>query len=158
MKDRNLNENNQVIKNTPTKDSKTLEENNEIETNDNKIGNLFGKDEETLKTMQANDEGGTKEVNSLDNEKNRELIENLKNDRKLKTDTLEFVQIIIILNIGITIVLLIAYPIIYLITGKQIYSEKFLGFLTGSQLIVMPLAILQIITKHLFPNKKDNEK
>ena len=108
--------------------------------------------------MQANDEGGTKEVNSLDNEKNRELIENLKNDRKLKTDTLEFVQIIIILNIGITIVLLIAYPIIYLITGKQIYSEKFLGFLTGSQLIVMPLAILQIITKHLFPNKKDNEK
>ena len=48
--------------------------------------------------------------------------------------------------------------IIYLITGKQIYSEKFLGFLTGSQLIVMPLAILQIITKHLFPNKKDNEK
>ena len=60
-------------------------------------------------------------------------------------------------NITTILILLIAYPIIYLITGKQIYSEKFLGFLTGSQLIVMPLAILQIITKHLFPNKKDND-
>lgn len=117
----------------------------------------FDKDEEALKKMSSNEISGINEVSNHENEKNKELIENIKNDRELKTKTLIFVQIIIMLNIITTIVLLIAYPIIYLITGKQIYSEKFLGFLTGSQLIVMPLAILQIITKHLFPNKKDNE-
>ncbi|ASJ21712.1 hypothetical protein [Brachyspira hampsonii] len=124
---------------------------------DENLENTFKDDIEDIN----NSTPSNKEENTLNELKIQQLeeeIKNLKNDRKLKTKTLKFVQIIIMFNIITTIALLIGYPIIYLITGKQIYSEKFLGFITGSQLIVMPLAILQIITKHLFPNKKDDDK
>ena len=123
---------------------------------DENLENTFKEDVQDIKNTTPNN----KEENTLNEIKIKQLeeeINNLKNDRKLKTKTLKFVQRIIMANITTILILLIAYPIIYLITGKQIYSEKFLGFLTGSQLIVMPLAILQIITKHLFPNKKDND-
>ena len=123
---------------------------------DENLENTFKEDVQDIKNTTPNN----KEENTLNELKIKQLeeeINNLKNDRKLKTKTLKFVQRIIMANITTILILLIAYPIIYLITGKQIYSEKFLGFLTGSQLIVMPLAILQIITKHLFPNKKDND-
>ena len=123
---------------------------------DDNLENTFKEDVEDINnTTPSSKEENT--LNELKIKQFEEEIKNLKNDRELKTDTLKFVKNIIKWNIIATIVLLIGYPILYLTTGKQIYSEKFLAFLTGSQLIVMPLAILQIITKHLFPNKKDNE-
>lgn len=57
-------------------------------------------------------------------------------------------------NILVTLGLLIAHPIVFYKFGFNIYSEKFLAFLLGSQLVVMPFVLLQIITKHLFPNNK----
>lgn len=123
---------------------------------DENLENTFKEDVQDINNTTSNNQ----EENTLNELKIKQLeekIKNLQNDRKLKTKTLKFVQRIIMANIIITLSLLIGYPILYLITGKQIYSEKFLGFLTGSQLIVMPLAILQIITKHLFPNKKDDD-
>lgn len=123
---------------------------------DDNLENTFKEDVKDINNTPPNN----KEENTLNEFKIKQLeekIKNLQNDRKLKTKTLKFVQRIIIADITTILILLIAYPILYLTTGKQIYSERFLGFLTGSQLIVMPLAILQIITKHLFPNKKDDK-
>ncbi|KLI24115.1 hypothetical protein A9X77_12795 [Brachyspira hyodysenteriae] len=122
---------------------------------DENLENTFKEEvEEINNTAPSNKEENT--LNELKIKQLEEEIKNLENDRDLKTITLKFVQKIIIADIITILILLIGYPIIYLVFDKKIYSEKFLGFLTGSQLIIMPLAILQIITKHLFPNKKDN--
>lgn len=128
-----------------------VEDINKTSSNDNEIYSL-----NSLKNKQL--KRGIKKPDSVNRMRLIQDIKNLKNDRTLKNNTLGFVKVIIMINIITTTLLLIGCPIIYFITGKQIYSEKFLGFLTGSQLIIMPLAILQIITKHLFPNKKENEK
>lgn len=80
-------------------------------------------------------------------------IEGLKDDRKLKNITLIFIITIVSINILVSVSLIIANAVFIGKFNKTLYSEKFLGFLLGSQLIIMPFVLLKIITKHLFPNK-----
>lgn len=85
--------------------------------------------------------------------KEKQLIENLQNDRMLKTETLNFVRHIIWANIICTFAIITIVLFANLRFDKQVFSEQFLGVLLASQLIVVPLAVLKIIAKHLFPDK-----
>lgn len=101
----------------------------------------------------SNVSGNKKEYDDFQSKQAQENIENSKSDRKLKRITLYFVMGIISINIIASVSLIVANAVFILKFDKTLYSEKFLGFLLGSQLIVMPFVLLKIITNHLFPNK-----
>lgn len=114
--------------------------------------NKFNKEKKIIAKENSNNE----ELNSLQKiklEKYLQIIKNLKSDRKLKRITLYFVMGIIFINILVSLSLIVVNAIFIFKFDKTLYSEKFLGFLLGSQLIVMPFVLLKIITKHLFPNQ-----
>ena len=101
----------------------------------------------------SNSDNSKKEYDDFQSKQAQEKIEDSKSDRKLKRKTLYFVMGIISINIIVSLSLIIANAVFIFKFDKTLYSEKFLSFLLGSQLIVMPFVLLKIITKHLFPNK-----
>lgn len=101
----------------------------------------------------SNVSGNKKEYDDFQSKQAQENIENSKSDRELKRTTLYFVMGIISINIIASVFLIVANAVFIFKFDKTLYSEKFLGFLLGSQLIVMPFVLLKIITNHLFPNK-----
>ena len=101
----------------------------------------------------SNTSDNEKEYDDFQSKQAQEKLEDSKSDRKLKRKTLYFVMGIISINIIVSLSLIVANAVFIFKFDKTLYSEKFLSFLLGSQLIVMPFVLLKIITKHLFPNK-----
>lgn len=72
-------------------------------------------------------------------------------NRKLKENVKKHIVWIIWVLVIFTIIFF-AVNTCYRIKGVTLYSEYFLGVLLGSQLLFLPLSLLTIITRHLFPN------
>ena len=111
---------------------------------------------ESINSDKTNDkENDLKDIELYKIERRKQLIKNLKIDRKLKIHTLKFIVSIIKKIIYITFLIVIGNGIIKFISKSKItiYSEWFLSVLIGSQLVILPFSLLLIVTKHLFPNK-----
>lgn len=101
----------------------------------------------------SNTNENEKEYDDFQSKQAQEKLEDSKSDRKLKRMTLYFVMGIIFINIIVSLSLIVANAVFIGKFNKTLYSEKFLGFLLGSQLIILPFSLLFIVAKHLFPNK-----
>lgn len=136
-------------------ENKKIEE--EIDANKSSLDNDNIKEQigklENIKYNTEKITSGLAEETDIYRLKEKQLIENLQNDRLLKTKTLNFVRHIIWVNIICTFAVMLIVIFANLLCDKQVFSERFLGVLLASQLIVVPLAVLKIIAKHLFPDK-----
>lgn len=119
----------------------------------NETINKFNKEKKIIAKDSNSDNKELDFFHEIKFKKYLQVIKNLKSDRKLKGRTLYFVMGIISINIIVSLSLIVANAMFIFKFDKTLYSEKFLSFLLGSQLIVMPFVLLKIITKHLFPNK-----
>ena len=75
-------------------------------------------------------------------------------DRKLKIEIKNVVTKIVTLVMGFCIILIIFDALYFVLKDKHVYSEWFLATLLGSQLVILPLSLLAIITRSLFPPKE----
>ena len=105
------------------------------------------------KIIEEQDDNNSIEYKQIKIKKLEEEIESLKNDRKLKKNTHEFIKRILSLCVEFTMFIIALNAIIKFFTDKELYSEWFLSVLIGSQLIILPFSLLFIVAKHLFPNK-----
>lgn len=118
----------------------------------NETINKFNKEKKII----AKGDNNNLELNSFHEIKlNKYLqeIESLKNDRKLKKNTHEFIKRILSLCVEFTVFIIALNAVIKFFTDKELYSKWFLSVLIGSQLIILPFSLLFIVAKHLFPNK-----
>ena len=106
------------------------------------------------KSIEELDDNNSVEYKSLKIKKLEEYIENLKNDRELKKNTQNFIKRILFYCVLFTLSLIAVNAISKFFFDKELYTENFLTFLIGSQLIVLPFSLLYIVAKHLFPNKE----
>ena len=74
-------------------------------------------------------------------------------DRGLKIEIKNVVTKIVTIVMGFCIIFIICDALYFVFNDKHMYSEWFLATLLGSQLVILPLSLLAIITRSLFPPK-----
>ena len=131
----------------------------ELDPNFKETDNNLKKHDETLESVK--DRGTSADFLPIEYHKakefeikNNKLQKDSESDRKLKIEIKNVVTKIVTLVMGFCIILIIFDALYFVLKDKHVYSEWFLATLLGSQLVILPLSLLAIITRSLFPPKE----